>query len=196
MLKDMTKPAIVLTLVCLVITAALAVVNGITKPVIDEGIRQAKLEALAKVYPGVDSFSEPITAEQLKNSGYGPSNRIVAVYEAVADGVTKGYVVDVATKGYGGNINILVSIDMDMNIMNTIVMSHTETPGFGSNIVNGFMDQFLGKVPDDGYRVVKKAKTRDGDIEALTGATITSRAAVDGLSDAVAIARDMIEGGK
>lgn len=196
MFKEMVKPAIVLTIICLVVTAALALVNGTTKPIIDEGIRKAKQEALSKVYTDASGFSEEIKAETLKSQGYQPSERIVAIYEAKSADEVAGYVVDVATKGYGGNISLLVAVDKNLTIKSTMVMSHTETPGFGSKIADGFMDQFLGNAPEGGYQVVKKPKAKDGDIQAITGATITSRAATIGVSDAVDLIRSILEGGK
>lgn len=191
MFKDLAKPAIVLFLICLITTGLLALVNGTTKPIIDEGVRQAKQDALAKVYSGVNEFSEPISADTLKQRGYQPTDRVLNVYEAKSGGNTVGYVVDIATRGYGGNISMLVAIDKELNIVNTAIMSHSETPGFGSKIVNGFMDQFQGNIPDNGYNVVKKPKSKDGDIQAITGATITSRAAVNGVNDAVSIVREL-----
>lgn len=195
MFKEMFKPALILMLICLVITAALAVVNGTTKPIIEEGNRQAKQEALSKVYEGASDFSDPMDAETLKSKGLNPSDRIVGVYEVRKDGEVIGYVADVATRGYGGDISMLVAIDKSLAIKNTIIVSHSETPGFGSKVKDGFMNQFNGQIPENGYNVVKKAKTKAGDIEAITGATITSRAATNGVSDAVAIVRAIIEGG-
>ena len=95
----------------------------------------------------------------------------------------KGYVVNVASKGYGGDIAIIVGVNTDKEITGVVISSHNETAGLGANAVKeDFRDQYKGKI----YPVLSKDEPgSDQAVDALTGATITSRAVTSGV-DAVA----------
>ena len=112
MYKEVIKPSLILFIVCAVVTGALAYVNGITQPIIEENERIARQEAMAEVLPGSSSFSEPISYEELKEEGFPVSSTIRNIYEAV----DAGYVVEATVKGYGGEVNMMIGIDLDKNI--------------------------------------------------------------------------------
>lgn len=197
MLKEIIKPAAVLFLVCAIITGALAVVNGVTKPIIEQREKEALQQSLSVVLPGADAFSGAVDRETLVSQGYQPGERIANLYKASAAGETVGYVVEVATRGYGGNIAMLIGINKELSITGTVIMSHSETPGLGSKADDGeYLKQYLGEIPEDLYHVVKKAPSKDGDIEAISGATVTSRAIANGISEAASLVRDYIRGEK
>lgn len=191
MFKDIIRPALILFLVCAVMTGALAYVNGITKPLIEENSQREKIEALSKVLPGAQSFSDPMDANKLQESGYKVSDIIKNLY--IAENV--GYVVEVAPKGYGGSINMMVGITMDNEIAGIIITSHNETPGLGGKIADrSFSDQYLGAIPSNGFKVVKRVPVDEGDIQTVSGATVSSRAVTRGVSDAVDLVLSMAGG--
>jgi len=191
MFKDIIKPALILFLVCAVMTGALAYVNGVTKPIIEENSKREKEEALSKVLPGAQSFSDPMDANKLKESGYKVGDFIQNLY--IAENV--GYVVEVAPKGYGGSISMMVGITMNNEIAGIIITSHNETPGLGGKIADkSFSDQYLGAIPSNGFNVVKRVPIDEGDIQAISGATISSRAVTRGVSDAVDLVLSMAGG--
>jgi len=195
MLKEIVKPAIVLFLVCFVITGALAVVNGVTKPIIDERNKEALQESLSSVLPGTDEFGVAVSRDELVSAGYHPGERIRNLRKGINKGKLVGYVVEVASRGYGGNISMLVGIDKDLTIVGVKILSHNETPGLGSKADDDkYLEQYLGEIPEDLYRVVKKAPAVDGDIEAIASATVTSRAIANGISEAAELVRDYIKG--
>lgn len=196
MFKEIVKPAITLFLICVVITGALAVVNGITAPIIEERDGEALKQSLSAVLPGADEYSEPVSRDDLARQGYQPGERIRNLYKAAAGGETVGYVVQVASRGYGGDISMLVGIDMDLSVTGIKILSHNETPGLGSKADDeAYLSQYLGTIPDNLYNVVKTAPSRDGDIEALSGATVTSRAVANGVSEAASLVRSIVKGG-
>ncbi|KAF0134858.1 MAG: electron transport complex protein RnfG [Candidatus Saganbacteria bacterium] len=90
----------------------------------------------------------------------------------------KGKVVEALPKGYAGNINMLVGIDENNKVTGVKIITMNETPGLGANAADAnFLRQFIGKSQSD--RFVPKE-----DIQALTGATITSRAVCNGVKEA------------
>lgn len=90
-----------------------------------------------------------------------------------ANGNFKGAAIKTSEGGFGGKIDMMVGFLADGTIKGTSVLSHTETPGLGANMTGKFKDQFVDKNPADFKLTVKKD---GGDVDAITAATITSRA--------------------
>ena len=90
-----------------------------------------------------------------------------------ANGVFQGAAVKTSEGGFGGKIDMMVGFLADGTIKGTSVLSHAETPGLGANMTGKFKDQFVDKNPADFRLIVKKD---GGDVDAITAATITSRA--------------------
>jgi len=91
----------------------------------------------------------------------------------------KGVVRQVAARGYGGEIKLLVGIDEKGKVSGVKILSHQETPGLGANITAPkFLDQFKGKKVTDRLEAKK-------DIDAISGATISSRAVCHGVQQAL-----------
>lgn len=195
MFKNIIKPSLILFLVCAFITGALAYVNGVTKPIIDENARIAEQESLKNVYIDADSFLDPKTVDQLKIEGIDTSDGVEKLYVAQKDGQSVGYVVAVSSRGYGGQIKILVGIDNTLNIKGVSLTSHRETPGLGAKASDSkFTDQFLGEAPQKVYNVVKRVPNDENEIQAITAATVTSKAVTRGIDGAVELIRSMAGG--
>jgi electron transport complex protein RnfG len=144
-----------LTLVVLISVSLLLWINTYTSVVV-EAQRQARIKSiLESIFPELTRFEE--------------SGEIFNVYK---DNRIIGYTFIATGRGYGGRISVLVGINPDYNIEGMEVLSHTETPGLGNKIADEpFTEQFLG-LGVDGI-----ALSRDGgEIDAITGATISSRA--------------------
>jgi electron transport complex protein RnfG len=89
------------------------------------------------------------------------------------NGTFKGAAVKTSEGGFGGKIDMMVGFLADGTIKGTSVLSHAETPGLGANMTGKFKDQFVDKNPAS----FKLTVTKDGgDVDAITAATITSRA--------------------
>ena len=162
MKKDFVMPIVVLTVICLVVSAALAFTNAKTAPIIEETERRIAEAARVEMLPETDSFTE-IKAEGLPAS-------VAEVYKA-DNGA--GFVFMLETKGYGGVISIICGMDADGVITDCKVLTHSETKGLGSKITgDDFRDQFPGK-----------DSALEG-VETITGASISSGAYVSAIKDA------------
>jgi len=105
-------------------------------------------------------------------------------FEAKVKGKTVAYIVPSETKGYGGKIKLLVAVSPENKVIGYDVVSHNETPGLGDGITkDSFKSKLAGKILDN-LKVVKDPSNKD-DIQAITGATISSRAVVNGIKNAV-----------
>ena len=97
-----------------------------------------------------------------------------------------GYVVEVTPSGFGGNLDVMVGVDNDGVCTGVSIVSHAETSGLGANATKeAWRAQFIGK---SGTLAVTKD---GGEIEALTGATITSRAVTSGVNSAIAAVAEL-----
>ncbi len=186
--SSLLNMALVLTLVCLFASAAVAVVYSITK----EPIQKANIEKINKaieaVVPEFDNNpSEEIISVAPNASEPDKTNK---VYIAKKDSQIVGYAIEsTTTKGFGGPFTIMVGLTPDGTIYNTSVISHAETPGLGAKITDNsslFIQQWNGKNIVNGS--LKIAVKKDGgDIDAITASTITSRAYCDAIEIAASV---------
>ena len=192
--QEIGKPTLVLFVVGLVVTALLAWVYQITFPII-EARQAADLQvSLQQVLPAASSFDAARSAEALAAEGIAVPASVRNVYPATADGTAAGYAVAVSPKGYGGAISMLVGIGADGAVSGVTILTMNETPGLGTNAANpAFLGQFSGLVGEDAPAVVKTETGRKGDIQALTGATVTSRAVTRGIDEALAMVKALKE---
>ena len=163
------KLVIVLTLVSAVVSAILGGVNAITVEKID-AITEAKTNAaLAEVLP----VGEGETYTEIAYTG---NSTITHVWEAPT-----GHVVELVVSGAQSMVDLVVGVDNDGVVTGVSVISHGETPGLGAKATeSSFRDQYIGA---NGPVAVNKD---GGTIQALTGATITSRAVSDAVNTAMA----------
>lgn len=167
---------VVLTAVALISAGALGFTYSKTKPVLDELKRQQQVEAVSAVIDGFDNqpIEEVYTVEDYPN---------VELYPAMSNGQRIGTAVRTYTEeGYGGSIQMMVGFDADGVITGLTVLEHAETPGLGAKITESdFKEQFEGFDPSSSELAVAKD---GGDVDAVTAATISSRAVCDALQRA------------
>ncbi len=171
-----------LTGTCVIAGAILAGVNEVTKEPIAQ-TKAATLEAAIKaVTPAFDN--KPTEESYMAATPEGDSLRI---YPAKNGGEMVGAAVESFTKkGFGGEIKVIVGFDMDGKIINYSVLSHTETPGLGAKMQEWFSTEkgnqsVIGrKIDGQGLTVSKDG----GDVDAITAATISSRAFLDAVNKA------------
>ena len=103
-----------------------------------------------------------------------------------------GAVIKVSPSGYGGKIDMVVGVDKDLKVTGVEIISQSETAGLGSNCTNdSFKAQYVGKTA--GINVVKNG-AKDNEIDAISSATVTSKAVTKGVNDAISIAESMMGG--
>ena len=154
---------VVLLAISLVSALAIGFTYTKTKPAAD-AIQKTKFEnAIREVVPEFDRLGEKKEVDEC------------VLYTAYKGEAVAGTAVEtVSHKGFGGDVQLLVGFDAEGKIHNTAVLSIKETPGLGSNMTNPrFKEQVNGKDPENFKLSVKKD---GGDVDAITAATITSRA--------------------
>lgn len=173
--NEIIKPVLVLVCICLVVTALLAYINSVTSPIIAKAEQEKTEQAMSEVLADSDGF-EKLEIENLPE-------RVTEVYGAQND---SGYVFMLTTKGYGGDMKLICGMKADGTIEQCKTLSHAETSGLGS------------KTAEDPYRNQYCGKNADtlSEVDAITGATISSTAYKNAIEDAFK-AYDMVkEAGK
>lgn len=182
-LRHASASAGILTAFAVVGTALLAATYLITRPIIAETEKQAKLALIGQILPSTlydndllkDSALLP-PAGELGNSEPTP------VYRAVKEGKPSAAVLEViAPDGYSGKIRMIVAIKADGEVSGVRVVTHNETPGLGDYIeiaknswIRIFEGKSLSKYTDQDWKVKKDG----GRFEHMAGATVTPRAVV------------------
>lgn len=172
-----------LVAVCLVASAALGGIYTLTKKPIEEAQAAKTNEAIAAVIPQFDNNpSDPANVMEVESNG-----TVSRVYIGKRGDEVVGYAIEASTsKGFGGNITIMVGFTPGGTIVNTSVISHSETPGLGAKIADSnepFIVQFQGKNPaDPDFKLA--VKKDGGSVDAITASTITSRAFCDAVANA------------
>lgn len=183
-MNDILKITINLTVICALAGVILAAVWAETDPVKIAKEAQERELALKELMPSAEKIL-PIKDIVIADK----DNK---VYEATVGGQAIGYVVSSSARGYSSYIQLLVAVDPEYKVTGIEVMGLGETPGLGDRVLEDwFKDQFKGKGVDN--LVVVKHET-DTDIQAISGATISSRAVTKGVKDAVEKLREVREG--
>ena len=186
--KEIIRPAATLTIICLLITAALAVTDSVTKGPIAELATQKELTSRQQVLPQAASF------EEIEGTG-----EVTAPCKALdSAGNVVGYVIVTSANGYGGSVKVMTGILPDGTVAGVTILEQSETVGLGANCEKeSFRSQFEQALPDEGFSVYKAGQTvpENGGIEALTSATITSNAVVKAVNSAAEVFRSLTKGG-
>jgi electron transport complex protein RnfG len=148
----------------------LGLVYGVTKDAIAE-VDQKKNEAAIKAVLPLENVTYKADTMQFTYEGVNTTFPCNLAFDA--NGNFQGAAVKTSEGGFGGKIDMMVGFLADGTIKGTSVLSHAETPGLGANMTGKFKDQFVDKNPNNFKLIVKKD---GGDVDAITAATITSRA--------------------
>ena len=177
--EDIIKPVGVLLAICIIIPLALSVTNKVTAKKI------AELEA-ANSKKNMQSLIDADNFEECENGE-------ITYYAAINGGKTAAYIFTESSKGYGGDVSVMTAIKPDGTVAGVAILDVSgETPGLGQNAAKeSFFSQYIGL--KNGVSVLKNgAKAENNEVDAVTGATITSTA----VTRAVNKALDDFEKGK
>lgn len=160
--------------VCAIASGLLGYMNKITEGPIAESKAKAKLEAIQKVVPEFNN--NPSEEMYTVPSDLGD----LECFPAKKDGQLVGTAISTKTnKAFSGSFSVMVGIKPDGTLIGTSVLEHKETPGLGTKMTEPrFKDQFVGKNPVT-FKI--KVKKDGGEIDAITAATISSRAFCDAI---------------
>ena len=147
------KPIVVLGVICVIVTGALAATNGVTAPIIQAATEAAETAARTELLPEADSFT-------------------------AANGA--GAVITASGKGYGGDVVVMVAFGPDDTIKQIKVTEQAETKGIGSNVVSSeeYWANYAGVSAE-------KALVLNQDVNAYSGATISSKAVLSAVNSAI-----------
>ena len=175
-MKDMLKITFSLVVIFIAAGLIMGVTYKVTSPIKFKAEKKEKEEALKEMAP---SATDPITP----SGKWSVHNKNFEYYEATASGKPVAFIASTAGKGYSSFIQMLVSLNTDLKIDEVKVLSMNETPGLGDQVLEkNFLDQFKGKTLNQ--VVLVKVETKEN-IQAISGATISSRGVTNGIKDAV-----------
>ena len=183
------KDTLILTLITLVAGGLLGMVYEVTKEPIATAQENAKQEAYKTVLADAVSFEVCVEADDADLAAYLTENGFEAqtvneVMEAKdASGETIGYALNMTTsEGYGGDISFSMGVTLDGTLNGISILDINETAGLGMNATKDeFKGQFAGKQVD-AFEVTKSGAASDNEINAISGATITSKAITGGVN--------------
>ncbi len=169
-MKYILKLALILLLITVVVAGLLGFVNDLTKDRIAENTAKKANQAMQAVLPAPSYEKLELTADGISE-----------VYKAEG-----GYVVRLGANGFGGAIDMMVGIDPNGTVTGIAVISHSETASLGAECTReDWRAQFAGTA--GGLKVTKDG----GTIDALTGATVTSRAVTEAVNRAVEFVKEV-----
>ena len=174
--KERVMPIVVLVTICLVITAALAYTNSITKPIIAENAIKAANEARVTLLAEADGF----TAFDGDLISY--EEGAVAVTECYIADNGAGMVITVSTKSFGGAMIEMIGLDAEGKITGVKVTSHADTPGLGTKAHDevNHLPQYVGV-----SELTSPSAKAEASIDHIAGATVTSDAVHYGVKAAL-----------
>lgn len=170
--EDIIKPVGVLLAICIIIPLALSITNKVTAKKI------AELEA-ANSKKNMQSLIDADNFEECENGE-------ITYYAAINGGKTAAYIFTESSKGYGGDVSVMTAIKPDGTVAGVAILDVSgETPGLGQNAAKeSFFSQYIGL--KKGVSVLKNgAKAENNEVDAVTGATITSTAVTRAVNKAL-----------
>lgn len=189
MKNTIIKDTIILTLITLIAGGALGLVYEITKDPIAKQQELAKQEAYKAVFEDADTFEACVEAEDADLAAYLAEEGFEAqtvneIMEAKdASGETLGYAINLTTsEGYGGDITFSMGVQADGTLNGISILTISETAGLGMNATK---DEFKGQFKEkqaDAFEVTKTGASKESEINAISGATITSNAVTQGVN--------------
>ena len=190
--KYIIELTVKLFVTCLVVAGLLGGVNAITKDRIAAINWENTQEAMTAVAadPENTTFNEtPLENTQaMIDAADAAGGTLGAIYEAQVNGETVGYAVTVSASGSQGTIEMMVGVDTEGTVTGVSIISHSETSGIGTKVMGneptasgvGVLDQFVGKSAADGTLSVGT------NVDAITGATVSTRGITTGVNAALA----------
>lgn len=190
LVRKIFKYGITLFVFTAVASGALAFTYAATKERIERQKFLDKIKGALQAFPAAESSEWIKENKDLLKAVKKKFPDAATVFEVSEKGKALGFVVEVLPKGYGGPVSTMVGISLDGKVTGVKVVEHKETPGLGSEVVENkqFLKKFLGKDPEDPVKIGK-------DIDAVSGATISSRAVTNAVRMALDIYKEVLSKG-
>ena len=192
--KYIIKLTVTLFATCVIVAGLLGLVNMVTKDKIAAINWENTQTAMKAVVADPDNteFSEALeNTDAMSAAAKAAGGTLDSVYEVLVGGENAGYAIKVVASGSQGNIEMMVGVDADGVVTGVSIVKNSETSGIGSKVMSneplssgvGVLDQFQGKsAAADGTLTVGK------NVDAISGATVSSRGVTTGVNAALAVA--------
>ncbi len=179
--KFILRIGLALFLITAIAAFVLGLVNAVTADAIEERAQETRQAALNSVMPDADSFEDVDW-----NDG-----TIEGMTFAYSGSDFVGCCVETTPNGFGGAIDLMVGVDTDGRVTGVVILDHSETAGLGARADSpDFLDQYIGKTFE-----IEVNEDDENSIDALSGATITSKAVTLGVNTAIEAADNCMEEG-
>ena len=188
--KFILKVAGTLTVISLVVAALLGLVDNVTADKIAAIDAENTRIAMSAVAPEGSEFGDKLDiTDDMTAAAASQGGKLVELYPMTTAGADNGYVMKISASGSQGSIVMMVGVDADKAITGISVVSHAETSGIGTKVMGndptasgvGVLDQFIGKSAADGTLTVGT------NVDAITGATVSTRGVTTGVNTALAL---------
>ena len=184
--KYIIKLTVTLFVTCVIVAGLLGLVNSVTEGPIAEKNKTKTAAAIQEVLPEMEGSPAVVElTDEMTAAASGAGATITEAYEAQAGGSVIGYALKIVASGSQGNIEMMVGVDAEGAVTGVSIVKNSETSGIGSKVMsneNGVLDQFIGKSAADGTLSVGK------NVDAISGATVSSRGVTTGVYAALAVA--------
>ena len=184
--KYIIKLTVTLFVTCVIVAGLLGLVNSVTEGPIAEKNKTKTAAAIQEVLPEMEGSPAVVElTDEMTAAASGAGATITEAYEAQAGGSVIGYALKIVASGSQGNIEMMVGVDAEGAVTGVSIVKNSETSGIGSKVMsneNGVLDQFIGKSAADGTLSVGK------NVDAISGATVSSRGVTTGVNAALAVA--------
>ena len=191
--KYIIKLTVTLFVTCVVVAGLLGLVNMVTKDKIAAINWENTQTAMKAVVADPDNteFSEALeNTDAMSAAAKAAGGTLDSVYEVLVGGENAGYAIKVVASGSQGNIEMMVGVDAEGVVTGVSIVDNSETSGIGSKVMSneplssgvGVLDQFQGKSAADGTLTVGK------NVDAISGATVSSKGVTAGVNAALAVA--------
>ena len=188
----MIKDALILFAITVVAGLLLGVVYDVTKEPIAQQKAKAKQEACANVFAEAKTFETVTDLDGVAVSDNIDGVDIDEVMRALDGDETLGYVITVTDhEGYGGDIQFSMGVTLDGTLNGISLLSISETAGLGMKAGDVLVPQFANKNVEQ-FTYTKSGATNDSEIDAISGATITTNAVVNGVNAGLTYFRDVL----
>ena len=198
-MKEMMRNTAILLVITVISGLVLGLIYQITKDPIAEQEAKKKQEACQEVFQDAVSFEAmevtAVNSSEWNEAGYSQES-IDEVMKAVdASGSLLGYVITVTTKeGYGGDIQFTIGVRTDGTVGGMSILSISETAGLGMRAEEVLKPQFAGKMVEK-FEYTKSGAVLNEQIDAISGATITTNAVTNGVNAGLYYFRTKLGGG-
>ena len=184
--KYIIKLTVTLFVTYVIVAGLLGLVNSVTEGPIAEKNKTKTAAAIQEVLPEMEGSPAVVElTDEMTAAASGAGATITEAYEAQAGGSVIGYALKIVASGSQGNIEMMVGVDAEGAVTGVSIVKNSETSGIGSKVMsneNGVLDQFIGKSAADGTLSVGK------NVDAISGATVSSRGVTTGVNAALAVA--------